>query len=100
VDGLLYAAFYVLTALAAIAYYRQHIFRNAWDALFTGLLPVGAIAFLVWIIVKSAQTGTSQERWSLIGITVAGLLAMLAARFILRSSFFQTPRESADGGGR
>jgi amino acid transporter len=62
VDGLLYAAFYVLTALAAIAYYWHRIFRNAWDALFTGLLPVGAIAFLVWIIVKSTQTGTSQER--------------------------------------
>jgi amino acid transporter len=95
VDGLLYAGFYVLTAFAAIAYYRRRIFSNVWDGLLTGLLPVGAIAFLVWIIVKSTQTGTSQERWSLIGITAAGLLVMLAARYILRSSFFQTPRESA-----
>jgi amino acid transporter len=95
VDGLLYAAFYVLTALAAIAYYWHRIFTSAWDALFVGLLPVGAIAFLVWIGVRSMQTGTLQERWSLIGITVAGVLLMLAARFILRSSFFQTPRESA-----
>jgi amino acid transporter len=95
VDGLLYAAFYVLTALAAIAYYWNRIFKNAWDALLVGLLPVGAIAFLAWIGVRSVQTGTAQERWSLIGITVAGVLVMLAARFILRSSFFQTPRESA-----
>ncbi len=32
---------------------------------------------------------------SLIGIVIAGLILMIAARFSLRSTFFQTPRESA-----
>jgi hypothetical protein len=46
VDGLLYAAFYVLTALATVAYYWHRIFNNARNALLVGLLPAGAIAFL------------------------------------------------------
>ncbi len=95
VDGLLYASFYILTALAAMVYYRRRVFSNVWDALLVGILPLGAIAFLVWIVVKSLQSGTSQERWSLIGIVAAGLLVMIAFRVIVRPGFFQTPRESA-----
>jgi hypothetical protein len=95
VDGLLYAAFYILTALAVIAYYCHRIVSNAWDALLVGILPVGAIAFLGWIVVRTTQTGTSPERWSLIGIVAAGALVMLAVRVIVRPEFFQTPRERA-----
>ena len=94
-DGLLYAAFYVLTALAAIAYYRRRIFTNARDALLVGLLPVAATAFLAWIGVR---VGANRNR---AGALVAdrhrrgGRGPHARARFILRSSFFQTPRESA-----
>lgn len=100
VDGLLYASFYILTALAAIAYYRQRIFSNAWDALLVGILPVGAVAFLVWIVVKTLQSGTSPTRWSLIGIVAAGVLVMIAVRVIVRPQFFETPREHAERAGR
>jgi amino acid transporter len=100
VDGLLYASFYILTALAAMVYYRRRIFSNAWDALLVGILPLGAIAFLLWIVVKTLQSGTSQERWSLIGIVAAGVLVMLAFRVIVRPGFFQTPRESASKASR
>ena len=95
VDGLLYASFYILTALAVIAYYWRRIFSNAWDAVIVGILPVGAAGFLVWIMFRSLQTALASERWSLFGIVVAGLLVMLVARFALRSPFFQTPRERA-----
>jgi amino acid transporter len=95
VDGLLYAGFYILTAFAVIAYYRQRIFSNAWDAVLVGILPLAAAGFLIWIIVKSVQTLGSSGNWSLIGIIAAGLLVMIVVRFTLRSSFFQTPRESA-----
>lgn len=95
VDGLLYAAFYILTALAVIAYYWHRIVSNAWDALLVGILPVGAIAFLGWIVVRTVQTGTSPERWSLIGIVAAGVIVMLAVRVIVRPEFFRTPRERA-----
>jgi amino acid transporter len=96
VDGLLYAGFYILTAFAVIAYYRHRILSKAGDAVLIGILPVAAAGFLVWIMVKTCQTLSVSGRWSLIGILIAGLLVMLVARFTLRSSFFQTPREQAD----
>src|SRR3984893_16531339 len=95
VSGVLYASFYLLTALSAIVYYRRRIFSNAWDAILIGILPLAATGFLVWIVVKSVQKAPQSQRWSLIGVVAAGLILMLAARFILRSQFFHVRRESA-----
>jgi amino acid transporter len=39
ITGLLYSAFYVLTALAAIVYYRRRVLGDAVDFLTLGLLP-------------------------------------------------------------
>jgi amino acid transporter len=97
VTGLLFAIFYVLTALANIVYYRRRVFANAWDALMLGLLPLGAAAFLVWMTEKSLAEAPNPERWSMVGIVVAGLVLMLVARFGLKSWFFQLPRESDPG---
>jgi amino acid transporter len=94
VSGLLFAAFYILTALATIVYYRRRVFTSAWDALILGILPIAAAAFLAWIIVKSVQTAPASQVWSLTGVVVVGLILMLTARFLLRSPFFRTPRES------
>jgi NAD(P)-dependent dehydrogenase (short-subunit alcohol dehydrogenase family) len=66
----------------------------------------GAIDFRKWddfsvaewrkvFAVRTVQTGTSPERWSLIGIVAAGVLVMLAVRVVVRPEFFQTPRECA-----
>jgi amino acid transporter len=95
VSGVLYASFYLLTALSAIAYYRRRIFSNAWDAMLVGILPLAAAAFLVWIVTKSWLNAPASQRWSLIGIVAAGMILMLVARFVLRSHFFQIQRESA-----
>jgi hypothetical protein len=54
-----------------------------------------AAGFLIWITVKTLQTATAPEFWSLIGITASGVLVMLLVRVILRPDFFRTPRESA-----
>src|SRR6201996_9020485 len=94
VTGLLFAIFYILTALATITYYRRRVFTSAWDAVALGLLPVAAAAFLVWVVVKSLDGAPASEVWSLIGIVGVGLILMLIARFGLRSSFFQIARES------
>ena len=105
VTGLLYATFYILTALAAITYYRRRVFSNAWDALILGILPIAAVGFLGWVLVKSLQTAPASQIWSLAGITGAGVILMLCARFILRSPFFHiqresdTPRDAAPGIG-
>src|SRR5579859_1691936 len=95
VSGVLYASFYLLTATSAIVYYRRRIFSNAWDAILIGILPLAATGFLVWIVYKSVQGAPQSQRWSLIGVVAAGVLVMLAARFILRSPFFHIRRESA-----
>ena len=84
-----------LTALAAIAYYRRRIFTNAWDAILVGILPLASAVFLAWVVVKSVISAPAEQRWSLAGIIGAGVVLMLVARFVLRSPFFQIPRESA-----
>ena len=95
VSGILYASFYLLTALSAVMYYRRRIFSNAWDAVLVGIFPVAAAGFLVWIVVRSVEHAPASQRWSLVGIVALGLIVMLAARFILRSPFFHIQRESA-----
>ena len=95
VTGLLFAIFYILTALATIVYYRGRVFTKVRDAVLLGLLPLGAAGFLGWVFVKSMQAASAPQVWSLVGVVAAGLLLMLVARFVLRSSFFQTRRESA-----
>jgi amino acid transporter len=94
VSGLLFGTFYILTALATVVYYRRRILGNVRDALILGILPFGAAGFLAWIVVKSVQAAPAAQIWSLVGVVVAGLILMLAARYVLRSPFFQVPRES------
>ena len=92
--GILYATFYMLTALAAIVYYRRRVVSSVSDAITLGILPLGAIAFLGWVVVKFMQGSTASENWSLGGVVAAGAILMLAGRFVLRSPFFQIKRES------
>jgi amino acid transporter len=94
VSGLLFAAFYILTALATISYYRRRVLASRRDALVLGILPLGAAGFLTWIIVRSIQGAPASQNWSLVAVVALGLIMMLAARFGLRSAFFSIPRES------
>ena len=93
--GLLFAIFYVLTALAAIVYYRRRVFANVWDAVVLGVLPLASAAFLVWMVEKSLVEAEAPERWSLVGVVAVGLVLMLAARFGLKSWFYGIRLESA-----
>jgi amino acid transporter len=94
VTALLYAAFYILTALAAIAYYWRRIFSNALDTVIIGVLPLGAAGFLGWIMVKSLQAAPASQIWTLVGIIGVGMALMIAARLILRPQFFHLRRET------
>jgi len=94
VTGFLFSIFYILTALAAMTYYRRRITGSTWDFVTVGVLPLAAAGFLGWVFVLSFSRATWSQRWSLIGIVIAGLVLMASARFILRSSFFQLPPES------
>ena len=94
VTALLYAAFYILTALAAITYYWRRVFSNALDAVILGVLPLAAAGFLGWLLVKSLQAATSAQIWSLVAIVSVGVLLMLVARVVLRPQFFHLRRET------
>jgi amino acid transporter len=94
VTGFLFSIFYILTALAAMTYYRRRITGSPWDFVTVGVLPLGAAGFLGWVFVLSFSRAEWSWRWSLIGIVAAGLILLLVARFVLRSSFFQIARES------
>jgi amino acid transporter len=94
VTALLYAAFYILTALAAIIYYWRRVFSNVLDAVIIGILPLAAAAFLGWILVKSLLAASSPQVWSLVGIVGAGVVLMLVARFVLRPQFFHLKPET------
>jgi amino acid transporter len=93
--GLLFSAFYILTALATIAYYRRRIIARAWDLVWLGVLPLGAAGFLGWIIAKSMLQAPASQNWAIVGVVVVGFILMFVARFGLRSPFFAIRRESA-----
>lgn len=94
VTTLMYAAFYILTALAAVTYYWRRIFSNVLDAVILGLLPLAAAGFLGWIVVKSLQAAPPAQIWSLVGIVGAGIILMIIARLVLRPQFFHLRRET------
>jgi hypothetical protein len=88
------AGCYIFTALAAIVYYRRRVLSGMWDAIFLGVLPLGATGSLAWMFVKTLQTAPWSQRWSVIAVIALGLVMMVIARLILRSPFFQVARES------
>ena len=94
VTGLLFSVFYILTAVTNIVYYRRRVLSNAWEAVTLGLLPLAAAVFLGWVLVKSLLAAPAAQIWSCIGILAVGLVLLLVARYVLRSSFFSIPRES------
>ena len=94
VTGFLFSIFYVMTALAAMVYYRRRVFSRAWDFVVLGFLPLCAAIFLGLVLVKSLLDATAAQNWSLVGIIVVGVVMMVVARVGLRSPFFHIRRES------
>lgn len=99
-DDLLYISswltvgFYMLTALAMTAYYRRQVFARFRTALSVGVLPLAAVVFLGWVLVRSIQAAPWAQKWSLIGLLAVGVALMFTARFVWKSSFFSLSRES------
>jgi amino acid transporter len=96
-SGVLFAVFYILTALATVVYYRRRIAASPVSVLTLGILPVAAAGFLTWMIVESSRSAGAAQNYSLLGTLAAGALLMLVARFGLKSRFFAIARE-ADAG--
>jgi amino acid transporter len=96
-SGILYIAFYVLTALATIVYYRRRVFKSVVNALTLAILPFAAAGFLTWVLVKSMLAAAAAQNWALAITAIAGVVLLFSARFIQKSPFFQIPRESDPG---
>src|SRR5579863_8777821 len=64
ITGLVFAMFYVLTALAAVVYYRRRVFSGVRDAVILGVLPLASAGFLVWMVVKYMTTAPAAQNWS------------------------------------
>lgn len=52
------------------------------------ILPLGGAAALLYIAVKSILGFSGASLWSMVGIAVLGIAAMLIAAFVYRSPFF------------
>ena len=96
ITALLYAAFYIFTALAAVISYWRRVFSSVLDAVTLGVLPLGAAGFLGWILVKSLQVAPTPQLWTLVAIIGVGIVLMLVARLVLRPQFFHLKRETED----
>ena len=94
ITALLYAAFYIFTALAAVMYYWRRIFNSVLDGIVLGVLPLAAAGFLGWILVKTLQGAPQAQIWSLVAIIGVGVVLMLSARIVLRPQFFHLRRET------
>ena len=92
--GLLFAIFYIMTALAMIVYYRRRVFGGFRDFIILGVLPLAAAVFLGWMFVKTVLGAVATQNEALIAIVGLGVILMVCARFFLRSPFFSISRES------
>jgi amino acid transporter len=96
-SSVLFAMFYILTAVACVVYYRRRVRSGVWNAVTLGILPVASAVFLGWMSVKYVMQAAVPERWSLLVIVLGGLVLMVVARLVLRSPFFSIRRESDAG---
>jgi amino acid transporter len=94
VSSWLTIGFYILTVLALMAYYRRRIITSPRDAVTLGLLPLGAVVFLGWVLVRSFAAAIPAQKWSLAAVLAVGVVLMLLARFAWQSPFFHLAREA------
>jgi amino acid transporter len=94
-SGVLYSIFYAVTGLAAAWYYRRLIRQSVKNAIMLGLLPLAGAGLLIWVTVKGTQALTHAERYSLLGVGVAGVIMMIVAARLYRAPIFKAEVETA-----
>ena len=90
--GILFGTFYAFGALANTWFFRSQIRQSFKSFLLVAAIPLGAVAVLAWIIVKSLQGFSAGANIALVVTIALGVVAMLAAR-LTNSPFFSIPRE-------
>jgi len=97
--GLMFALFYAATGIAMAVYYRRLAARGAGAFLQLALVPLISAAFLIWVAIKSVPglggwNGTVMHYMYV--MLAVGVVFLLIARFIGRSSYFAEPIEAYD----
>jgi len=93
-SGQLFAGFYILTGLALVVYYRRLILSSFWNFVILGVLPLGASAFLAWILVEYLKTTDTDQQLAMGGTLLLGVVLAFVARYGLKSPFFKIRREA------
>jgi amino acid transporter len=94
--GLMAAIFYLLTAAAAVWYYRRSIMQNAGNFFLGGVLPGLGAAFMAFVIIYSLATDSLNgvEIAFGFGFAVFGLVLSVIAQRVGKSSYYSDPMSS------
>ena len=94
--GLIAAIFYLLTASAAIWYYRRTIMSSASDFFLGGFLPGLGAAFMLFVIVYTLeQNSLNGIQFGFgFGLAAVGLVLSFVSQYVGKSTFYSDPTTS------
>lgn len=93
--GVLFAAFYAVTAVATTWNFRADVIANGRNLISLGLIPMAGALTLSGVAASSILDLDRGVQWSLAAILVAGVVMMLLAKHLLGSPFLSSamPRQ-------
>ena len=95
--GLMAAMFYLLTASAAVWYYRRAIMSSASNFFLGGFLPSLGAAFMLFVIIYTLAKGllNGVEITFGFGLAALGLVLSFVSQYVGKSRFYSDPTTSA-----
>jgi len=94
--GLIAAMFYLLTASAAVWYYRRTIMSTASDFFLGGFLPGLGAAFMLFVIIYTLEQGqlNGVQLGFGFGLAAVGLVLSFVSQYVGKSRFYSDPTTS------
>jgi amino acid transporter len=94
--GLMAAMFYLLTASAAVWYYRRVIMSSASNLILGGVLPGLGAAFMAFVIIYTLEQGllNGVELGFGFGLAALGLVLSFVSQYTGKSRFYSDPTAS------
>jgi L-asparagine transporter-like permease len=92
--GLMAAIFYLLTASAAVWYYRRTIMSSTSNMFLGGFLPLLGAAFMLFVIIYSLASGDLDGIEIGFGFAVLGLIISFIVARTRHPRFYTDPRSS------
>ena len=95
--GLIAAIFYLLTASAAVWFYRRTIMSSAANFFLGGFLPGLGAAFMLFVIIYTLQQGSLNgiQLGFGFGLAAVGLVLSFVSQYVGKSRFYSDPTTSA-----